>query len=91
MNTSHWVSYPKFSCTQEDFEVPRYFLNVKRGQVIMLDQEGVELAEAAQAEVEAGHRTQQVVTGNVLIGLPVSRGTIIVDDENWRRLFELPF
>ena len=71
--------------------MPHYYFHVRRGQITVLDQEGIELADAAQAEVEAAHRAQQVVTGNVLNGVPVSRGTIIVDDENWRRLFELPF
>ena len=44
---------PKFSCPQEGFEMPRYFFHVKHGQVTVLDQEGIELADAAQAEVEA--------------------------------------
>ena len=88
---SHWVSCPSSSSPQEAFEVPRYFFHVKRGQMTVLDQEGIELADAAQAEGEAAHRAQQIVTGDVLNGVPVSRGTIIVDDENWRRLFELPF
>jgi hypothetical protein len=88
---SHWVSCPSSSSPQEVFEVPRYFFHVKRGQMTVLDQEGIELADAAQAELEAARRAQQSVTGDALNGLPVSRGTIIVDDENWRRLFELPF
>jgi hypothetical protein len=71
--------------------VPRYFFHVKRGQMTVLDQEGIELADAAQAEEEAARRAQQIVTGDALNGVLVSRGTIIVDDENWRRLFELPF
>ena len=71
--------------------MPRYFFHVKHGQMIVLDQEGIELADAAQAEVEAASRAQQIVTGDALNGGPVSKGTIIVDDENWRRLFELPF
>jgi hypothetical protein len=80
-----------FSSPQEAFEVPRYFFHVKRGQMTVLDQEGIELADAAQAEEEAARRAQQIVTGDALNGVLVSRGTIIVDDENWRRLFELPF
>lgn len=69
--------------------MPRYFFHVKHGQMTVLDQEGIELENTARAEVEAARRAQQIGTGDALNG--VSKGTIIVDDENWRRLFELPF
>ena len=71
--------------------MPRYFLHVKRGQVTVLDQEGIELDNDAQAEEEAVRRVQEIAPDEALKGAPVSRGTIIVDDENWRRFFELPF
>ena len=71
--------------------MPRYFFHVKRGQMTVLDQEGIELVDAVQAEVEAARRAQQIVTSDASNGVSVSRGTIIVDDENWRRLFELSF
>ena len=44
--------------------MPRYFLHVKRGQVTVLDQEGVELANPAQAEEEAARRAQQCLADN---------------------------
>ena len=92
---SHWVSLPKVLGLQEGFEVPRYFFHVKRGQVTVLDQEGIELANPAQAEEEAARRAQQCLADDALNGMPVSRainsGMIIVADENWHRLFELPF
>ena len=65
---SHWVSCPKFSCLQEGFEVPRYFFHVNRGQVTVLDQEGIELANAAQAEEEAARRAQQCLADNAWNG-----------------------
>ena len=40
--------------------MPRYFFHVKRGQVTVLDQEGIELANPAQAEEEAARLAQQV-------------------------------
>jgi uncharacterized protein DUF6894 len=93
---SHWVSRQKFSCPQEGFEMPQYFFHVKRGQVTVLDQEGIELANPAQAEEEAARRAQRCLAGGAWNGTPVCRavsasGMIIVADENWRRLFELPF
>ena len=92
---SHWVSCPKFRARKEGFEVPRYFLHVKRGQVTVLDQEGVEIANPAQAEEEAARRAHQCLADNTSNGMPirhgVSSGMIIVADENWRRLFELLF
>ena len=71
--------------------MPRYFFHVKRGQMTVLDQEGIQLENTARAEVEAARRVQQIVTDDALNGVPVGKGTIIVDDEDWRRLFELPF
>jgi hypothetical protein len=71
--------------------MPQYFFHVKRGQVTVLDQEGIELANAARAEEEAARRAQQRLADHALNGTPVSRGVIIVADENWRRLLELPF
>jgi hypothetical protein len=77
------------------FEMPQYFFHVKRSQVTVLDQEGIELPNSAQAEEEAARRAQECSADNTLKGTPVRRGIssgmIIVADENWRRLFELPF
>jgi hypothetical protein len=70
--------------------VPRYFFHVKRGQVIVLDQEGVELLNTAP-EAEAARRAQQIVNGEVLKEVPARSGMIIVADENWQTLFGLPF
>jgi hypothetical protein len=81
--------------------MPRYYFHVRRGQITVLDQEGIELAETVDAEVEAAQRAQQIVNrgslngellnGASLNGEDVSRGRIIVADDNWRTLFELPF
>jgi Domain of unknown function (DUF6894) len=75
--------------------MPHYFFHVKRGQMTVLDQEGIELDSDAQAEKEAVRRVQGIVADEALNGSPVSgrasRGMIIVTDKNWRRLFELPF
>ena len=81
--------------------MPRYYFHVRRGQVTVLDQEGIELADTVDAEVEAAQRAQQIVNrgslngellnGASLNGEYVSRGRIVVADDNWETLFELPF
>jgi len=71
--------------------MPRYFFHVKRGQMTVLDQEGIELADIAEAEIEAARRAQEIVSGEASKGVPPSSGQIIVADESWQRLFELPF
>ena len=76
--------------------MPRYFFHVRRGQINVLDQEGIELADTVDAEVEAAQRAQQIVNRGSLNGGPlngeyVSRGRIVVADDNWETLFELPF
>jgi len=87
--------FPCPKVSQEALQVSRYFFHVKRGQVTVLDQEGIDLANPTQVEEEAARRAQQCSADDALNGIPVSSvisiGMIIVADENWHRLFELPF
>jgi uncharacterized protein DUF6894 len=50
--------------------MPRYFLHVKRGQVTVLDQEGVELPDIAAAEREATRRAEEIVSREGLMAAP---------------------
>jgi hypothetical protein len=68
----------------------RYYFHVKRGQVTILDHEGIELADGADAEVEAAQRAKRLVKG-ASFDPSASAGRIIVADDNWHTLFELPF
>ena len=38
--------------------MPHYFFHVKRGQMTILDQEGIELADTEEAEREAARRAR---------------------------------
>ena len=67
--------------------MPRYYFHVKRGQVTVLDHEGAELLDLAEAEKEALRRGQEIAAR----GGPTDRGSIIVADDNWRTLYEVPF
>jgi len=71
--------------------MPRYFFHVRRGQVTVLDQEGVELADLDEAVQEAARRALQIMAREALISLPPSKGMIVVDDEEFCTLLELPF
>ena len=81
--------------------MPRYYFHIRRGQMTVLDQEGIELADTVDARVEAAQRAQQIVNraslngaslnGEFLNGQSASDGGIIVADDNWETLFELPF
>jgi hypothetical protein len=70
--------------------MPRYFFHVKRGQLTVLDQEGVELAGIAEAAAEALERGRQIAASETLRDIPASRGTIVIDDE-LHTLQEVPF
>jgi hypothetical protein len=72
---------------EEVVRMPRYYFHIKRGQVTILDHEGAELIDLAEAEKEAVRRGREIVTR----GGPTHRGTLIVADHNWQPLFELPF
>jgi hypothetical protein len=67
--------------------MPRYYFHVKRGQLTVLDHEGVELLDLAEAEQEALRRGQEIVARDGTN----ARGSIIVADDNWRTLFEVAF
>jgi hypothetical protein len=67
----------------------RYFFHVKRGQVTILDQEGVELADIREVAREAARRGCEIAAHEALEGAPASAGMIIIDDE-WRTVLELP-
>jgi hypothetical protein len=71
--------------------MPRYYFHVRRGQITILDHEGIELADTVDAEVNAAERAQQIVNGASLNEASASRGRIIVADDNWQTVFELPF
>jgi hypothetical protein len=61
----------------------RHYFHVKRGRVIILDQEGIELPKTADAEEVAVRRAQKLKHGL----LPSS---IIVANENAHTVFEWP-
>jgi predicted cupin superfamily sugar epimerase len=76
--------------------MPHYYFHVRRGQITILDHEGIELADTVGAEVEAEQRAQQVMDGEAMNGASMneasaSRGGIIVADDTWQTLFEFPF
>ena len=69
--------------------MPRYFFHVRRGQMTILDQDGLELADVAAAAREAIRRGREIAGQNAATSAPLGLGRIIVDDE-WRTIFELP-
>jgi hypothetical protein len=72
---------------EEVFAMPRYYFHVKRGQLTVLDHDGVELLDLAEAEQEALRRGQEIVARDG----PKDRASIIVADDNWRTLYEVAF
>ena len=62
--------------------MPRYYFHVRRGQMTIVDQEGIELADNVEAVQEAERRKREIDTGEV--------GVIIVEDEREDRIAVLP-
>jgi hypothetical protein len=71
--------------------MPRYFFHVRRGQLTVIDREGMDLADFAEVAREATRRGREVASREALKGIPPQGGCIIVDDEWEERVFELPF
>jgi hypothetical protein len=70
--------------------MPRYYFHVRRGQVTVLDHEGLELTHYADAELEVAQRAERLVKDPPR-DVSASPGRIVVADHNWDTLFELPF
>jgi hypothetical protein len=68
--------------------MPRYFFHFKRGQMTILDQEGVDLAGITEAAEEAARRGRAIAARDALKSVPFSTGMIIVEDE-WRTILEV--
>ncbi len=67
--------------------MPRYFFHCKRGQVTVLDHEGIELADIEDAEREAMRRAKDV--GSREAASSGNRAIVIADD--WHTLLEVRF
>jgi len=66
-------------------EMPRYFFQVRRGDVTVFDREGVELTGIAEAKPRGG-----VAARDAEISASLGAGRIIIE-EGWRTVLELPF
>jgi hypothetical protein len=71
-------------------KMPRYFFHLKRGQVLILDQVGVELCDLEEAEKEAARRGQEIARRGTPYGGVLRGVVIVVADEQWRPVFEVP-
>ena len=72
-------------------EMPRYFFHVKRGQVTVLDQDGIELPSLEDAAKEAMRRGQELALKASLQDTIGARRMIIIADSEWRTMIEVPF
>jgi len=57
----------------------------------VLDDVGVELADIAEATREAMRRAQEIVSRNSLEAIPPIRGAIVIADDAWQTVLEIPF
>jgi hypothetical protein len=70
--------------------MPRFYFHIKHGQVSVLDQEGVELADEQEAAKEAARRGREIAKASALKGISPG-GVIFVVDEEWRPVCGVPF
>lgn len=74
----------------EGAEMPRSCFHVKRGQVTLLDHEGVELADIAEAANETARRGREILAREAQKARLPTSGMIVIDEE-FRTVLELPF
>jgi hypothetical protein len=70
--------------------MPKYYFHIKRGQVTILDHQGIELADIEEAAKEASRLGREIAANQARDGIPPAGGMIIID-EGWRTVLELPF
>ena len=70
--------------------MPRYYFHVRRGQLTVIDQVGMELASDIEAALEAARRGREIAKSDTLKGIPTQAGLIIVEDEWDDRVAEVP-
>jgi len=71
--------------------VPRYFFHLRRGQLTVIDKEGIELSDIEEAAKEAARRGRQVAESEARKGILATGGLIIVEDEWDENVLEHPF
>ena len=83
---------PQRRFTEELFgEMPRYFFHVRRGQVTVLDQDGIELPSLEDAAREALRRAHELASRTPTQDTSGKRRMIIIADSEWRTMIEVPF
>ena len=70
--------------------MPRYFFHVKHGQVTVLDHHGAELMGIEEAIEEAARRGREIAERDASRGLVPSGGVIVVANDQWVPVFEVP-
>jgi len=86
------VRRPQRRFTEELFgDMPRYFFHVKRGQVTVLDQDGIELPSLEDAAREALRRAQELASRAPAQDTTGKQRMIIIADSEWRTMIEVPF
>ena len=68
----------------------QFHFHVKRGEVTVLDHEGIELADIEEATNEAVRRGREIAKASALKGISPG-GVIVVVDEQWQPVCEMPF
>ena len=66
--------------------MPRYYFHVRRGQLTILDPQGIDLPNFE----EAVGRGRRIALREALNSAHAKAGRVIVDDE-WQTILELPF
>jgi hypothetical protein len=71
--------------------MPRYYFHVTRGRVTILDQRGTDLLNTGDAEMAAAQRAEEIVAREGPNATRADNRRIVISDDNWETLFELPF
>lgn len=71
--------------------MPAYFLHLRSGADVLLDREGLEIADPAQLREVAVREARALIAQEVLDGLVDLAQAIEVEDEAGRTVLRLPF
>jgi hypothetical protein len=84
----------RYSCValvKEVFsDMRRYYFHVKRGQMLILDHEGLELPDSNAAAQVAKRRGREIASAEAQSGVAPTAISIVIADEHWLPLWEVP-
>ncbi|MDB5556177.1 MAG: hypothetical protein JWL86_6161 [Rhizobium sp.] len=82
---------PHYACEREGIGMPRFYFNVRDGDTLIADREGVEMPGKSAAAEEARQAARDLLAERVKFGEPLESRQFEVVNDNGETILTLPF